>query len=219
MHKRYIRFGDYTTSVDGWTLCAWQLSAPVYRSERITVPGRDGDLDLSGALTDGDVCYNDRTLTATLELSEHTRMHREQIISEMTNKLDGRTVQIVLPDDPLHYLSGRCHVERLYNDWAHASVRISAVCAPWRYDCTEIVRYFTLSLAPQQVYLINNGRMRLAPTFTVDDVAGVITDFYEFENIGPGVHRFPGIMLHPGANRFVFAGFGNLTVSYRQAFL
>ena len=67
MQMRKIIFGDYDTWVDwGLTLTGWQLSAPEYKSNFVSVPGRDGDLDLSTALTDGEPRYNNRELTAKI---------------------------------------------------------------------------------------------------------------------------------------------------------
>ena len=73
MVKRRIIFNDYDSVVDGrLTLTGWQLSDPVYKANFVSVPGRDGDLDLTTALTDGEPRYNNRTLTATFESSEGT---------------------------------------------------------------------------------------------------------------------------------------------------
>ena len=104
MARRKLVIGTYDTDLNGpWTLASWELSRAEYRSEMVTVPGRDGDLDLSTALTDGAPRYGSRTLTATLERSDGTRLEREAAINTMINWLDGWRVDIRLPDDDLHY--------------------------------------------------------------------------------------------------------------------
>ena len=113
MDKRKIIFGGYDTAAEGkWTLTEWELTSPAYRSNFVEVPGRDGDLDLSTALTDGAPRYGNRTLTATFESSEGSRIDRENVIRAMTNWLDGWRLDIILPDDDEHHLTGRVSVER-----------------------------------------------------------------------------------------------------------
>jgi len=127
MEKRKIIFGTYDTAVDGlWTLAAWSLSSAQHVTNYVAVPGRDGSLDLSTAITDGEPRYNDRTLTATFESSEGDRLEREGRINVMTNWLDGWRMNIELPDDPDHYITGRLHIQKDYNDPAHAAVTVTA---------------------------------------------------------------------------------------------
>ena len=85
----------------------------------------------------------------------------------MINKLDGWRLNIVLPDDSLHYLSGRIRVEKLFNTPAHASVRVSATCDPWRYNNAETVVGLIATSTEQTATLINNGRCSVVPTITV----------------------------------------------------
>ena len=140
MQKRKIIIGSYDTAQEGlWTLAAWELSKAVAHEHYESVPGHNGPLDLSTVLTDGEPYYGSRELEAIFESSEGTRLEREQRIDNMINKLDGWRFNIILPDDPLHYINGRVQVEKLYNDPAHASVRITATCDPWRYNNAETV--------------------------------------------------------------------------------
>ena len=135
MQKRKIIIGTYDTAAEGlWTLSAWALGKAVANEEYANVPGHSGPLDLSTALTDGEPYYGSRELEAVLESSEGTRLEREERINQMINKLDGWRHNIILPDDPLHYINGRVRVEKLYNDLVHASVRVTATCDPWRYN-------------------------------------------------------------------------------------
>lgn len=139
MEKRGLTIGTYNTAEQLWTLTGWELSAPEYQENFLNVPGRDGVLDLSAALTNGAPTYHSRTLTVKLECSEGTRLEREAAINTMANWLDGWRLDIVLPDDPGHYITGRVSVAKEYNDNAHAAVTVTAVCDPWRYAKNETV--------------------------------------------------------------------------------
>ena len=96
---RKLILGTYDTILNGpWTLSALELTAAQQRTQFVEVPGRDGELDLSAALTDGAPRYGNRTLTATLERSDGTRMDREYAINTMVNWLDGWRMDVRLPD-------------------------------------------------------------------------------------------------------------------------
>ena len=129
---RKVMIGDYDTGAKGWTLSGCQLAPAEWRENLIEVPGMDGVLDASAALT-GSVTYAPRLLELTLERSDGTRTTRTAALDELVNSLDGQVLHIILPDDVQHYLTGRVRVAPQYNDLAHAQVLISANCDPWRY--------------------------------------------------------------------------------------
>lgn len=139
MEKRRIIFGDYNTAENGWTLTGWKLSDAEQKTNYVDKSSGDGSWDLSTAMTDGIARYKNRTLTATFECSEGDRLSREDKINYMINHLTGQRMNVILPDDGLHYVNGRLHVARDYNDLAHAKVTVTANCEPWRYANEETI--------------------------------------------------------------------------------
>lgn len=219
MAKRGMIIGSYYTNVH-WLLASWTLSDPEQITDLVDVPGRrKGPLDLSTALTDGDPVYDSRTLEATFECSEGTRMEREAWISQMVNALDGYTHHIVLPDDPLHYLVGRVNVKRLYNDLAHASVQVVATCEPWRYSSAETITTLTATETPQTATLPNGGRLAVVPLLTVTggDVA-LVAGSYSW-TLGVGSYMLPDLLMTYGGKVITYSGSGVLTATYREAVL
>lgn len=219
MQKRGFLFGEYDTALLGWTLSAWTLSNPVYRSTIVSVPGRDGDLDLSTVLTDGVPCYQNRTLSVTLELSEGCRLERDLLISATINKLDGMRMKIVGPDDLAHYLEGRVHVEMLYSNLAHASIRISAVVDPWRYALSETSVSVEAAEDEQTLMLVNRGRAALIPSIVVtgDDVRLSIDGASRV--LSEGEYTLPDLVLKTGETVVRYSGNGNVKFVYREAIL
>lgn len=211
MAKRAIKFGDYDTAVTGlWTLTGWTLSSPEQQTNFVEVPGRRGGLlDLSTALTDGEPIYNSRTLKATFESSEGTRLERENRINTMLNTLDGYSMKIILPDDSTHYMVGRVTVKKNYNDNAHAAVEVSAVCEPWRYSNTET----KLSWQPRDSLLIKRftveGRAPITPRLEVSgaDEKGLTVQYggstWVLSN---GTYVIPSIVFPPGEESSIIAG-------------
>ena len=221
MQKRKIIFGEYDTAAHGWTLTGWNLTAAEQKTKYIEKQAGDGSWDLSTALTDGVARYSDRTLTAKLECSEGNRTSREAAIRHLVNTLDGMRVDITLPDDDQHFINGRLHVVREYNDLAHAAVTVTAVCGPWKYAKAKTFCPLTLTAAKQKVILTNGGRRTLVPDIKV--TGGPM--FIEYDKMitevpGDGqTYQWPDLVLTPGAHRITVSGAGTALISYREAVL
>lgn len=219
--RKFI-FGTYDTELNGpWTLNEWTLSPPVYRSNFVEVPGRDGELDLSTALTDGEPRYGNRTLTVRLERSDGNRLTREAAIHTMTNWLDGWRVDIRLPDDEAHYMTGRLQVAKEYNTPAHAAVVVTAICDPWRYNVNETVLQLTAGAEVKAARLVNNGRRTVVPRLTItgDSAQVLLTYGAHSWALGAGTYQLPDLVVKQGGAEITYSGTGGLTFSYREAVL
>lgn len=221
MEKRKIILGEYDTAAHGWTLTGWTFSAPVQKTLYVDKPAGDGTWDLSTALSDGLPRYNDRSLVATFECSEGTRMEREATIRQMVNQLDGLRVQIQLPDDATHYVVGRLSVAREYNDLAHASVTVSAVCEPWKHANVETIIMLEAVPSKNAVILYNDGRRAVVPTLTVEgDDSSVLLEYGAASiALSAGTYQWPQLLLTPGVHRLSYSGSGSLKIKYREAVL
>lgn len=224
MQKRTIVIGSYDTARDGlWVLSALALEKAKAYENYTEIPGHSGPLDPSTVLTDGEPYYQSRQFEAILESSEGTRLEREQRIDQMVNQLDGWRFNIVLPDDPLHYINGRVSVEKLYNDMAHASVRVTATCDPWKYNNSETVVGLIANATAQTASLINTGRLSVVPRITVE--GGLVTLVFNTGTeerswaLNPGEHILPDIYLKTGSYPLRYSGFGQITLTYREAVL
>lgn len=221
MEKRKIVIGDYDTAAYGWTLAALRLSPAVHKSQYVEKPLGDGTWDISTALTDGVPRYGDRTLEATLELSEGTRDEREAVIRFMINRLDGLRWDIHLPDDDRYHLSGRVSVVRAYNDLAHAAVSLSAVCEPWKTANAPTVITLAASASEQAARLCNGGRRVLFPALEVwgSDASIRLGFCGDSAVLTAGSHRWPFLPLTPGSHALTYSGTGALVITYREAVL
>lgn len=225
MKKRSILLGDYDTAAHGlWTLKALSFPEPAPMENLVQIPGRlRGPLDLSTALTDGVPTYGPRQLVITLESSEGDRLARQARISDMVNRLHGRRVDIVLPDHPMHYATGRLAVKTLYNDLAHASVEVSGVCEPWLYALEETQVRLRSTEVMKSVRLRNAGAMPVVP---VVDVVAEKSSFpvvllYDDTRyaMDTGTYVWPGLRLAPGDHVISYRGAGTVAITYREAVL
>lgn len=221
MKKRGLIIGDYDTVATGqWLLTSLEFSPATQVTKFVDIPGRrKGPLDMSTALTDGDPVYGSRTLTAIFESSEGTRAERESRIQTMINWLDGWPLNIKLPDDAQHYITGRVHVERLYNDLAHASVRVTAVCEPWRYNNEETEVVLVATATPQTATLPNQGRLAVVPLIAVTEGEVLLQVDGLSWALGVGTYALPDLLLTSGGKVVTYSGAGTLTFTYREAVL
>lgn len=221
MEKRKITFGSYDTAAHGWTLTEWQLSPAEEKTNFVDIPGADGSADLSTAMTGGIPRYYDRELTAYFECSEGDRLSREAKIREMVNTLSGMRVDIELPDDPYHHISGKIHVARDYNDLAHCAVSVTATCRPWKESNTETKVTLAAQTGEQKALLVNNGRRAAVPLLTVSGTGADVRLVYGTASkaLSAGTYKWPALLLTPGTHEIAYSGKGTLVISYREAVL
>lgn len=219
MEKRKVIFGTYNTAETGaWTVAGLELTSPDFQTNLVQIPGRDGPIDLSTVLTNGEPVYNSRKLTVVLENSDGDRAYRERLIRDIIAQLDGYQMQIWLPDKAAYYLQGRVHVVRDYNDLAHASVTVTATCDPWMYSNRFQTFTMLAGSEPAEKVLTNSGRRAVVPVVnTTNDVTLVFGE--NTWTLSAGTYQLPELVFSAGDNTITYSGSGRITITYREAVL
>lgn len=215
---RGIKIGEYH-SADDWELIlnSKTINPPTPKYVRVPVDGRDGDLDLSEALT-GEIKYNDREASFTFLLTNGSYSDREELIGEIINYVHGQRRDIILPDDTDHYLVGRCSVADIHNDKAYGSIKITATCEPYRYSVNEVNRVITATSTSTDVILSNVGRKTVTPTLII--VGEVSLTFADTSvTLGAGTYKLSALNLKAGQTIVSVKGSGTVTFNYREAIL
>lgn len=219
MQLRGVQFGDYHTAED-WNLILHEkiVSPPVPKTNYVSVPGRDGDLDLTEALS-GVVNYQDRKASYTFLLTDGTHADRVELISQIIGVLHGQRVQIIDTDDyPDYYMIGRLTVTDVSNSNAYGILKIEAICQPWRYAINQKTKVVTVTASDGTVTvtMTNSGYKTVAPTLTV---TGSITLTYGSTSttLSAGTYILAGLRFTPGVNTVTVAGTGSITISYQEA--
>lgn len=219
MQLRGIQFGKFHTAED-WNLILHEkiVSPPVPKTNYVSVPGRDGDLDLTEALS-GVVNYQDRKASYTFLLTDGTHADRVELISQIIGVLHGQSVQIIDTDDyPDYYMNGRLTVTDVSNSNAYGILKIEAVCQPWRYAINQKTKAVTVTASDGTVTvtMTNSGYKTVAPTLTV---TGSITLTYGSTSttLSAGTYILAGLRFTPGVNTVTVAGTGSITISYQEA--
>lgn len=215
---RAVQFGEFHTA-DDWDLIlnAKTMNPPNPKTVTVTVDGRDGDLDLSEALT-GEVKYSRRSATFTFLLTGYTESERAETLTEIINSIHGKNLNIIEPDDPDHYLVGRCTVSDVKNTKAYASFKVTADCEPYRYATNEVNRFITASATPVDVILTNTGRKTVTPTLTVD---GTVNLAFGSSNVAleTGTYKLSSLLLKTGTTTVTVSGSGTVMFTYREGVL
>lgn len=219
MQKRTIKIGEYDTSaIGGWVLAEWNLSPAVHHTNYVKVPGRNGAMDFSTILTDGEPTYDSRTLTATLDCSYGSRLERENAITRMINGLDGYVKEITLPDDVSRYIKGRVSVKRVYNDLVRARVSVSAYCEPWRYSKEDVAVNLTATSEEKTAEITNEGKKIVSPTVEVSGNVQLVFGSASW-NLSTGTYNLTDFVLNHGVHKIRYSGSGKLTISYKEAII
>lgn len=193
------------------------IGQPEAKTSYIDVPGGNGSIDLTEALT-GDVVYSDRPirfsliLTGPREMWEHTRI-------EISNYCHGRKMPIVMPDDPKHYFLGRISMGELKiaSDEVTAEIDFSVACDPYRYKFRKTV--FDKSIPQSGVLELNlrNDRMAVMPDFTTD--GETIIEFNQTSySASAGTFKLTSVYLLEGSNPIRIIGTEgiNVRIEYQE---
>lgn len=188
-----VTFGDKHTYRD-WGLLPTlrpEVSPPEPKITRVNIPGADGALDLTQALTD-DVKYKNRKIDFEF-LVIGGRERWSMLYSDILDYLHGQIMQIVLDEDPEYYYNGRVEVDswKSNQDTSRIAIvaevepyklsRISTV-DPWLWDTfnfeTGIITNYnampfdSVTTPGQRFYCIVTGRKWIVPEFTVTSSGG-----------------------------------------------
>lgn len=213
--------GKDTYTEYGLLLASKSISLPEVRTNMIDVPGRDGLLDASEALT-GEVTYKNRTITLKLTgVDTVSGKNWPATISDFCNNVHGKRVKVTFPEDTAHYYSGRCSVGQVELVKMMQTIPVTVNCDPWKYknEKTTVSRS-DLGTAYKQLSLPNESRP-VIPTITVSQDTTLLWGSSTI-NISAGDHILPAIRLAAGSNTLkakVASGTGSITVTYQEASL
>jgi hypothetical protein len=215
-----VTFGQYHTFKD-WGLfqsAPVALSAPVLSSNYITIPGRNGPLDLTEALT-GQPVYESRTLSGSF-FTVSTPEVWPETFTAILNAIHGQRMKIMLDEDPDYYLEGRITVGNAGYDSGVYTLPITAVCDPYKLHHLSTSLAFDLTTTSRELTLTND-RMAVCPEITVTAETTLIFGDTSF-TLSAGTWKLVGIQLQAGENRFTArtnSGTGTITFTYQEGSL
>lgn len=126
-----VKFDSYHSYSNlGMVLTSKNIPLPSPKTYVVDIPGGDGKLDLTTALTDGYVKYENRPIEMKFTcMSSNATSAR----SDIANKIHGRVMKLTFDDDKNFYYKGRVTIDEFNTDDARATLTISADCDPYKY--------------------------------------------------------------------------------------
>ena len=205
----------------GLLLASKTISAPSVRTNMIVVPGRDGAIDATDALT-GEPTYDTRIISISLfGIKSISGKEWPAAVSDFCNAFHGEKVKVYFPEDSAHYYSGRLSVGEIKLDGGRQLLPVDIICDPWKYkNAKTTVSRSDLGTAYKQLSLPNESRP-VIPTITVAQDTVLLWGDNTI-NINAGDHILPDIRLSAGSNILkakVSSGTGSISATYQEASL
>lgn len=229
-----VKINDIDTLIEyGLALCAeYSIEAPTLKETRVDIPGADGSVNLSYALT-GKPVFNDRKISFSLFRSTQDS-DIVRLRSILMTQFHGKDVQLVFPFDGSVYYSGVLQVGDMAN-YNSSVIPVTMTASPYRIERitsvenwlwdpfdldTGIARgYIDLPVETPTEYIIIGSYMPVSPVFDVtgEDIGLYYHDtFYELPE---GRSSVLGLTLDPGENSLIFTGEGSVSIEFRGGWL
>jgi len=193
----YIIFGSYDTRDAGWIVAPYEIPMPKAQTQFVSIPGRDGTLDLSESY--GVVRYANRTITVTL----YAVGDYAGTLSGFVNAVHGKRMDVVFDRYPAFHFNGRIDVSGISKKDGYCQVSVKITAEPYKYSNTETEVTVTASSS----VTLTNGRMPVVP----DVVCSVscTLDFTAYDGttahvvLAAGTHTVPDLLLGDGDRKTV----------------
>lgn len=226
-----VKIGDKHTFDDfGLILSSKTISEPEPKVTKISVPMRDGAIDLTEALSD-DIRYEERAITLNFSVIDPINTWTAKV-TKIANYLHGQRMKLTFDDDSAFYYIGRVQINEFTSDKSIGRLVIEAIVDPYKYDQlgtnepwlwnpfdfeTGIInRALDITVAGTKDVVIISRRKRDYPKITASN-AMTVTYQGKTYNLPQGTSTMYDILFEQGENTLTFNGNGVVTVIYRGA--
>lgn len=225
-----ITIGDKNTW-DDWHLIPKSrpvINPPPVKTHFVDVPGGDGILDLSTALT-GRTLFGNRT--GSLEFYVENGFRDWSIMySEVMRCIHGKKLKAILEDDPAYYYEGRFSVSEWRSEAQRSTIvidydlfpykkEVHATDEDWIWDTfnfeTGVIRnYRNLTVSGTLDVILTGYEWPSVPVITTS-ANGMSVDFGgKNYPLTAGNNVISGIIIQNGENTLKFHGSGTITIKY-----
>lgn len=207
-----VTFGNKNTW-DDWFLIPSSrpvFNPPEVKTNYLEIPGSDGVLDLTAALT-GSPNYSNRIGSFEFIVDNG---HKEwfEIYSEISNYLHGQVMKAILEDSPDYYYEGRFSVKEWKSDPTHSLITID-------YNVDTYKRKTALTVVSQTgngVVNLSNLKMPVTPRITTTAETN-LTWLGNTVSLNSGANQLvPALTLDAGVVPITVVTSGKVTFTYRE---
>lgn len=191
------------------------ISPPEPETKYITIPGRNGSVDYSEALT-GYITYKDRPLETKFEMEVRTEEEYMAKISKIMNALHGKRTSVVLDTDPEYAWDCRLQVKNTRNNIRYCNVTVTGAAYPYKRKVTETVIEQTLTDSATDI-ICNNQAEPVVPTIETTGSTEIVFGGRSI-SVSAGTHILD-IIFEAGENILTVSGSGKIKIIYREGSL
>lgn len=223
-------------TLDDWGLALGNnnyIGDPEMETTYIQIPGRDGLLDASEALT-GRRVYTKRSLAFSLG-GVRERLNWDLVISSWRNNINGRICKITLDNDTEYFWRGRTYIQEFDRFQGLGTFTLTVPQAepykytwltstePWLWDpfnfLTGVITYVgAVIVNGTKTVTVPRGHMPTSPIFIVSNKVGTLTlicggDTYEMDSAS---NKYPSIFVGGDTDtEMTFTGNATIEIFYR----
>lgn len=195
-----------------WLKSYPKITPPSPKTKYVDVPGMDGRLDLSKALT-GYMHYDRRTITMEFSILA-PRERWPEIHSDIMDKLHGADIDVILDDDPDFCYTGTATVVETDPQKVTSGVTILVDVEPYKTRIEPTRKTFTVSGFKSDT-IIMDSKKPVIPTITAS-AAMKMTYSLVIYDLEEGENFFPDVIMREGGTGFIFEGEGTVSFEYRE---
>lgn len=229
-YHSYDDWGLYITN----TNC---IGAPEQQTRYIEIPGRNGLLDLSEAIS-GRQIYKSRPIKINLA-GRRNKVTWDSVISTFRNEINGKICHITFDNDKSYYWRGRVDIKdfnsvlnlgKFVVDVPNAEpykYSLTTSAEPWLWDPfnfeTGIITYIgAVTISGTETITIPAGYMPTSPEIVVSDLSGTLTLDYggQTYSLTTGTNKIPSILVGGDSDvELTFNGNAKVQIVYRSGSL
>lgn len=218
-----VKFGQWDAYEDwGLQLQPYQIPLPEPKTEYLSLAGGDGQIDLTEAA--GDIRYNNRTFTLTLQLINAARPWA-QLVSTVANAIHGKRLNVTFSRDSSYYYDARCKVLSLSAQAALGTVTIELNSAPYKLAAALTTVSLNISDGAATA-MLQNSRMPCYPTVTTNVACAISWGSGQSQKLAIGKTQLTALRIPDGGisvtitpNQTSAGIISMCVISYRQGSL
>lgn len=225
-YHSYDDWGLYVVNTD-------YIKEPKQNTNYVSVPGRDGLIDLSEVLT-GRPTYASREISIKLA-GRRNKVNWDSVISAFRNNINGRVCRITFDNDAEYYWRGRVDIKDFKSVLSLGTFTVDIPNAdPYKYDIlssaepwewnpfnfeTGVITYTgAVIVSGTRTITIPHGHMYTTPEFVVSQITGTLKVEYDGTEytLTLGTNKIPSILVNGNEDvELTFTGNATVEVVYR----
>ena len=221
--------GLHTFHDFGLIMTGIAVGNPEQKTNYLSIPGRNGDLDFSESQT-GSPRFGNRTLEFSFIIRDQDTHRWQTMLSEVTNLWHNRSRKLMIDTDADYFYKGRIQVESEKNYQGVPTFQLSINAEPykqtiynsldaWEWDTFDFEKgitreYRDIVVSGRETVLIEGSFMPVRPIITTNARIILETQSGSYELVA-GDNIIRSLWIQEEHQEFTFIGDATVSIEYR----